>query len=196
MKKSLAAVVLMLSFGLAWAADGPDSNGPLSGKVLEVKDVDSYTYLLLQTVDGEVWAAVGKVPAKVGDEVTIEDAALMPQFFSKSLNRTFDRIYFGSVVTGGSGTAGAGTAGAGADMAAMHAAAARSTEIAEVNVARATGPNAHTVAEVVSGRATLNDKPVMVRGKVVKFTPTCWARTGSTCATDRGLPPMAPTTCS
>ncbi len=55
-------------------------------------------------------------------------------------------------------------------MAAMHASAARSTNIADVNVARATGPNAHTVAEVVSGRATLNDKPVLVRGKVVKFT--------------------------
>lgn len=36
-------------------------------------------------------------------------------------------------------------------------------------VAKATGPDAKTVAEVVNGKATLKDKPVVVRGQVVKF---------------------------
>jgi len=133
--------------------------------VLETKDVDSYTYLRLQTAGGEVWAAVAKVPVKTGDEVTIEDAAAMEQFSSKSLNRTFDRIYFGTV-----GVRDTGTAGAGGDMATMHAAVARTADVGDVNVARATGPIAHTVAEVVAGRADLNDTTVVVRGKVVKFT--------------------------
>ena len=38
-------------------------------------------------------------------------------------------------------------------------------------MAKATGPDARTVAEIVSGRVALKDKPVVVRGKVVKFTP-------------------------
>jgi hypothetical protein len=159
--------MLLLCFGLVLAADkpGPESTGTITGKVLEAKDVESYTYLRLQTVDGEVWAAVGKVPVKVGDQVTIEDAALMQDFPSKAMGRTFDQIYFGIV-----GERAADATGAGIDMAAMHASAARSTDVADVNVAKATGPIAHTVAEVVAGRADLNDTTVVVRGKVVKFT--------------------------
>lgn len=37
-----------------------------------------------------------------------------------------------------------------------------------VKVARATGANAKTVAEIISGKAALKDKPVLVRGQVVK----------------------------
>jgi len=37
-------------------------------------------------------------------------------------------------------------------------------------IPKATGPNARTVAEVVSGKATLKDKPVLVRAQVVKVT--------------------------
>ena len=168
MRKLLVAVTLLLCFGLVQAADkpGPESTGTITGKVLEAKDVESYTYLRLQTADGEVWAAVAKVPVKVGDQVTIEDVALMQNFASKALDRTFDQIYFG--IVGERATAAAGTGG---DMAAMHASVARSTDVADVNVAPATGPIAHTVAEVVTGRADLNDTTVVVRGKVVKFTP-------------------------
>jgi hypothetical protein len=36
-------------------------------------------------------------------------------------------------------------------------------------VAKATGPNAHSVAEVVTQAQTLKDKPVVVQGKVVKY---------------------------
>jgi hypothetical protein len=168
MKKLLMAVTLSLCFGLVQAAGGPgpESTGTIAGKVLEAKDVDSYTYLRLQTVNGEVWAAVAKVPVKLGDAVTIEDAALMQDFTSKAMGRTFDQIYFGIV-----GEKATEAAGAGMDMAAMHASVARSTDVADVNVARATGPVAHTVAEIVAGRADLNDTTVVVRGKVVKFTP-------------------------
>lgn len=37
-------------------------------------------------------------------------------------------------------------------------------------IAKATGPNARTVAEVVGGKASLKDKPVLVRAQVVKVT--------------------------
>jgi len=168
MKKLLMAVMLLLNFGVVLAADGPgtESTGTIAGKVLEAKDVESYTYLRLKTVDGEVWAAVAKVPVKVGDQVTIEDAALMQAFTSKAMGRTFDQIYFGIV-----GEKATEAAGAGMDMAAMHASAARSTDVGDVNVAKATGPIAHTVAEVVAGRADLSDTTVVIRGKVVKYTP-------------------------
>jgi hypothetical protein len=187
MKKLLVAAVLLLCFGLVEAAGTPDpsATGAVTGKVLEAKDVESYTYLRLKTVDGEVWAAVSKVPVKVGDEVTIEDVALMQNFVSKSLDRTFEQIYFGTV-----GEKATEATVAGVDLATMHASVARSTDVGDVSVARATGPIAHTVAEVVAGRADLNDTTVVVRGKVVKFTPDVlgknWIhlRDGSGSATD------------
>lgn len=40
----------------------------------------------------------------------------------------------------------------------------------DVKVPKAAGADARTVAEIVSGRATLENKTVVVRAKVVKFT--------------------------
>ena len=183
-KLHLMGVVLLglgVNVGIAAAADTPapakappaaaapapaDMPAPLKGKVLEVKDVESYTYLRLKTKDGEIWAAVGKAPVKVGSEVTIENASMMYNFESKTLKKKFDKIVFGSL--GGSGAA---PHAPGSDMAAMHAGAGKSADVGEVKVAKATGPDARTVAEVVSKRTELKDKTVVVRGKVVKFTP-------------------------
>ena len=47
---------------------------------------------------------------------------------------------------------------------------AKSAVVGDVKVAKATGPDARTVAEVVTRKAELKDKTVVVRGKVVKFT--------------------------
>jgi hypothetical protein len=172
MRKLLVAWVMLtvmgFGVGLAAAADAPPpaANTTVKGKVLETKDVEPYTYLRLKTKEGEVWAAVGKSPVKVGSEVTIENASIMTNFESKTLKKTFDKIYFGSI-------AGAGSKAplAGGDMAAVHAGVAKPADVGDVRVAKATGPDARTVAEVVAQRANLKDKNVVVRGKVVKFTP-------------------------
>jgi len=44
-------------------------------------------------------------------------------------------------------------------------------DIGDVNVSKATGQNAYTVAEIVDQSVSLKDKKVVVRGKVVKFSP-------------------------
>ena len=142
------------------------ASAAIKGKVLEVKDVETYTYLRLKTKDGEIWAAVGKAPVKVGSEVTIENASMMYNFESKTLKKKFDQIAFGSLA--GSGAA---PHAPGGDMAAMHAGVSKPVDVGDVKVAKATGPDARTVAEVVAKRADLKDKTVVVRGKVVKFTP-------------------------
>ena len=164
---SLSIAVFLFSC-IAWAADVPASapSAPVSGKVLEVKDVESYTYLRLKTKDGEIWAAVAKAPVKVGTDVTVENATVMTNFESKTLKKTFDRIVFGTVA--GSD---AGAAAAGSSMAAMHAGVAKPVDVGPIKVARAAGPDAHTVAEVNARKADLKGRTVVVRGQVVKFTP-------------------------
>lgn len=181
------AIFAMLCISVGWAAEKPASTptASISGKVLEAKDVESYTYLRLKTKDGETWAAVAKTPVKQGAEVTIENAMVMTNFESKSLKKKFDKIVFGSL-----GGTGASAAGAGGDMAALHSGVAKAADVGNVKVAKATGPDARTVAEIVTKKADLKDKTVLVRGKVVKYTPDVlgknWIhlRDGSGSATD------------
>ena len=93
MKKLIPFLAVSLFACVAWAADVPS----LNGKVLEAKDVDSYTYLRLKTKDGEIWAAVNRTPVKVGADVTIQNPAVMNNFESKTLKKTFDKIVFGTI---------------------------------------------------------------------------------------------------
>jgi hypothetical protein len=130
----LLLLMLVLGFrGAGAAPPAPTPGAPLVGTVLEVKEVAPYSYLRLRTKEGEVWAAVPTAPVKVGADVTIASPQTMSGFHSKSLNRTFDRIVFGTLGS-------------------------------------RDGQAAQTVAGIVTGAASLKDKPVTVRGQVVKFT--------------------------
>lgn len=168
--KFLMAVFAMICISTGWAAE-PTSplTSTVIGEVLEIQDVDSYTYLRLKTKDGETWAAVSRALVKKGDKVTIENTMVMNNFQSKTLQKKFDRIVFGNLAGQD-----ARAAYAGGDMANQHAGVARAvgtTEAADVRVAKAKGAEARTVAEIVGKRAELKDKPILVRGKIVKYTP-------------------------
>lgn len=165
--KLLLAVIVMLGISVGWAAEKPahPKTASIKGKVLELKDVESYTYLLLKTKDGETWAAVARTPVAKGADVTIENAIVMNNFESKALKKTFDKIVFGTL-----GGAGASAAGAGGDIAGAHSGVAKAADVGDLRVAKASGPDARTVAEIVTQRAELKDKTIRVRGKVVKYT--------------------------
>jgi hypothetical protein len=51
-----------------------------------------------------------------------------------------------------------------------NAGVAKAPDVGNVKVPKATGPDARTVAEILAKGADLKDKPVVVRGKVVKYT--------------------------
>jgi hypothetical protein len=169
----LLAFLLGSSIGSASAAAG------LQGTVLETIDAAQYTYLRLKTANGEVWAAVTHADVKKGAQVTIQDPMVMTNFESKTLNRKFDKIVFGTL----GGTAAAAPAGMpmppsavqmatpGIGAGAPHPAAAPA-DVAVVKVPRAPGADGRTVAELYAQRAKLKDKPVVVHGAVVKFLPS------------------------
>jgi hypothetical protein len=147
------------------AVTAPPAVADVKGNVLEVKDVEAYTYLRLKTKEGETWAAVNKSAVKVGVEVTIENVMILKNFESKTLKKTFPSIIFGTLA--GSVAAAPETGGA---MAAAHSGKAVKPVIGDVHVSKAVGENARTVVEIVTKAAKLNDKTVLVRGKVVKYS--------------------------
>ncbi len=160
--KSLFALCLLLAAPFLSAAEKPAAAPPMAtavkGQVLDVTDVEGYTYLRLKTEAGETWAAVPRASLKKEDKVTIENVMVMSNFTSKSLKKTFPTILFGTL------------ADAGHAMAAAHG-SAKATDAETIHVAKAGGADGRTVAEIITKRAELKDKVVLVRGKVVKYNP-------------------------
>jgi len=127
----------------------------VSGKLLERLDAASYSYLRIQTAQGEVWAAVPQAKLEKGAEVNVVNAMPMGAFESKTLNKKFDNIYFGTL----------GEAGAAAP--AQTGAKAPDATMVE-KVAKASGAEGRSVDEIHAQKAALVNKTVAIQGKVVK----------------------------
>lgn len=160
MLKALLTVCLLMFASLTLAADvpvQPAASTVVKGKVLEVIDVEDYTYLMLKTSEGQVWAAVNSTPLKRGADVTLEHVMTLHDFESKSLKKTFPVILFGTLKRG------AGHGGM------PHAGIQPSVDLSNLHVRKAQGANAYTVAEIVGKASALENKAVVLRGKVVKY---------------------------
>ena len=98
--------VLLAAFavtGIAFAE--PQPNAPArqpaatsqftnKGKVLDVLDASIYTYIQVSTDKDPVWLAASKTTVAKGANIRYPNGAVMNNFYSKSLNRTFDTIIF------------------------------------------------------------------------------------------------------
>jgi hypothetical protein len=133
----------------------------IKGKVLERIPGQGYTYLRLNTGKEELWVGVPASEATVGQDVVVLEPVRMEGFASKTLNRTFDVIYLGTM----EGTAAAPHAGPPPQ---GMSPAATAPEPPDVKVDRAKGADARTVAELYAQKDGLKDKSVTVRGRVVK----------------------------
>jgi len=139
------------------ALSTPVPAGMTRGPVLETMDSGGYTYVLVETGEGPVWAAGPQTVVNVGDVVEIPQGMLMQQFQSKTLNRTFEALYFvGSI----------------SNLTAPKSAAPPPTQAgdnkpADVSVAELEpGKN---IAWVYANREALANESVSLRGKVVKY---------------------------
>lgn len=143
-----------------------------SGRVTETTNAVSYTYICVDTGTKKVWAAAPQFPVRVGDAVTISSSMPMPNYHSKTLDRTFDVVYFtGGVVVNGANPGGSGAA---VELPKNHppitGAATKprvETKVDLSGIKKATGGK--TIAEIFAGKTKLTGKQVTVRGKVVKY---------------------------
>lgn len=93
------AAVLVLSASYSFAADGQHK-----GVVLEVIPGGGYSYLNIEENGEKFWIAGPPVEVSVGQEVSFSEQVWMPNFTSRALNRTFEKILFVSGIDGGEGS--------------------------------------------------------------------------------------------
>ena len=77
------------------AAIAAAKNLPKQGKVMEIMHAAGYTYMNVDAGTGKpLWIAASMMRIKPQQNVKWTDAAVMNNFTSKSLHRTFDQILF------------------------------------------------------------------------------------------------------
>lgn len=76
------------------ALAAPVPAGMMRGTVLETMNAGGYTYVLIDTGQDQRWAATQQTVVNAGDVVQMREGMAMTGFTAKSLNRTFDIIYF------------------------------------------------------------------------------------------------------
>lgn len=149
---------------LALTAPVPD--GMVRGTVLETQNAGGYTYVFIETDQDQRWVAVPKTTVNVNDVVLTEQGMAMNDFESKSLNRTFERVYF----AGGLQNLTAPPAvDASAERPQGHpsidntvAAVAAGIKIVELTPGE-------DIAYVYANQDALAGQPISLRGEVVKF---------------------------
>lgn len=95
------AVSLFAAVNATAFSPGQDGGGGMdsgmsgvSGKVVETMDSGGYTYVLVEKDGQKTWAACPATKVSVGDEIALKPGMAMPNFHSKTLNRSFDSIVF------------------------------------------------------------------------------------------------------
>ena len=165
----------------------------LKGSVVETFDSGGYTYLQLDNGSKKFWAAIGQTKVTVGDEISLKNGTMMQNFYSRSLDRTFEEILFSAGIEGGTAEAHAsmtGHQGMGgmdsgfasamksegtqmrqqADQAVSSGSSKAIVPFQELEVEKAEGENGRTVEEIYLQAADLDGKKVKIRAKVVKIS--------------------------
>lgn len=151
------------------------ASGAKTGKVVETIDSGGYTYVQVDTGTEKFWAAAPQIAVKVGDPVAVPPGLLMKDYLSKPLNRTFDAVYFvDNILVGGTQAIAGAPAGAAVkpgEMPQGHppVTGKTATEVDFSGLKKAAGGK--TVSEVFAGKGQLSGKQVVLRAKVVKFSP-------------------------
>ena len=168
LKSFILISILMFNVQASMAAETDSVPGPKTGTVAETMDSGGYSYLRLE--EQGIWIATASLPVAVGDKVQYTGGMEMRNFVSKSLDRTFESIFFIQNVSIES-----------KDIDALHAAAQghESKGMPIPKPAAVEAPAAgeitrltkgKTVADIFAESAQLNEQTVSLNAKVIKVS--------------------------
>ena len=147
------------------ALAAPVPEGMIRGTALETMDAAGYTYVLLDTGEGQRWVAAQQTPVAVGDIVQTDPGMAMQNFTSETLNRTFETIYFSGALQNLSATA----LPAADPATAMPAGHPTTTAAPDADFTVAAIEEGKDIAWLYANKDSLAGQSVSLRGKVVKF---------------------------
>lgn len=174
MKKNLVLLLAILSLTVFCSSESPKAeNKPatnkFTGTIVETIKADRYTYIHVVAGAEKIWAATPLFVGKVGDTVTVSRGLAMQNFHSRALNRDFEVVYFVEAIRAEGNIQ---TPRQKAKMPVGHPPISDKkgkTKIEVNGIERA--EDGKTVAEIFAAKRDLAGKTVLIRGKVVKFTP-------------------------
>jgi len=145
----------------------------IHGTVSEIITAAGYTYVAIDVDGKKVWAAGPVSTFEVGDKVGFSMEMPTANFQSRSLKRTFDRIYFvdGFITEGGASTvdnASKMNLSHGSNST-PHGKTEKSSGKITVEIAKVAGGK--DIAEIYKDKKALDGQAVKVRGEVTKYTP-------------------------
>jgi hypothetical protein len=166
--KLVIATLLIIAQASVWANPANPHATPGSestGTVIATEQADPYTYVQIEIEGENIWFAVPAATFTLGEEVFSPSGGLpMKDFYSKTLDRTFDMVYFaGSIKRVNAPEVEALPPG--------HPPIdeAKTPSPDEIDLSGIEPPEGgKTVAEIFREKDTLAGNPVLVRGKAVK----------------------------
>jgi len=136
-----------------------------SGTIADIINVPGYTYAEVETAAGMVWVAATSVSVQVGDSVSFTTGMPMQKFYSSSLEREFEEIYFVDRFESSDGVTSIPR-----EASAAHGRAGGQATVTPVHGIRK-AEDGYTIAEIFAQADALRGETIRVRGQVVKFTP-------------------------
>jgi len=178
---ALAAALLLTQAGCVESGQEPVADNPalaapipagsIRGTVLETMNAGGYTYVFIDAGGDKRWVAGRELAVEVGDVVQASKGMAMSQFESKSLNRTFDVVYFADTVENLSTPAKPASqpASTSSAMPAGHPSFDDTAESAAADTTVSALEPGKNVAYVHANKDALADQQISLRGTVVKY---------------------------
>jgi hypothetical protein len=161
--------VLMAGLILLVAGCNNNSTGEFTTvTVKEVEQVAGYTYLLVKSKGPEYWVAVPTMDANTGDTYHYQGGMQMEDFYSKELDRTFEKVIFLETLFSGK----AGTTQA----AAQEMTPGSSTKVKKSEVTVEAGEGTVSISALFADPGSYEGKVVRVKGEVTKYNPAIMER--------------------
>lgn len=149
-------VFALILFTLSPAkADG----APTAGEVISTIDSGGYTYIEAKDGGETFWIAAPKAFLQKGDKINFSGGMWMPNFKSKALDRTFDKILFVDGISLGAGGAAKSSVTPPGEKPKKKVKKKSSGKVQKV-----------TVEDVYKKSAKLENETIAIKGKVVKVS--------------------------
>ena len=142
---------------------GDISTEIVSGKVQETMNSGGYTYIRVN----DIWAAAPECDISVDEEVSFRKTVPMDNFVSTRLDQTFDKIYFVSSIYKGKDIKESKSDALLLTPGSRGIQNPTKTTVAGIEKVK----DGITISELFRDKDQLNGQRVLLRGKVVKFSP-------------------------